>query len=54
MCGHLGHNLEILTSDHSPLVINIWKRDLITRAIRFRFENSWLGEVECGEVFKRS
>lgn len=46
-------NLEYTTSNHSPLLLCPWKRDFIKRASRFRFENVWLSEVECGEIIRK-
>lgn len=44
--------LEVATSDHLPLFLQINKQVYRSKEKRFRFENVWLREKECMQVVK--
>ncbi|KAM6593181.1 hypothetical protein CsatA_000884 [Cannabis sativa] len=43
-------NLELSSSDHSPLLLNMVSQTHISRHKQFRFENFWLREPMCFQV----
>lgn len=43
-------NLEITTSDHCPLLLELDKNDYVQREKPFRFENAWLKEPICQQI----
>ncbi|KAL8156414.1 hypothetical protein AgCh_001488 [Apium graveolens] len=45
-------NLEVATSDHLPLFLNLNKQVYQVKERRFKFENSWLREKECELVVR--
>ncbi|KAM6599952.1 hypothetical protein CsatA_019561 [Cannabis sativa] len=45
-------NLELSSSDHSPLLLNLVGQSYISRHKQFRFENFWLREPMCFQVVK--
>lgn len=44
--------LEVVTSDHLPLYLQLNKQVYRPKEHRFRFENQWLKEKECETVVK--
>lgn len=44
------HVLEMSTSDHMPLVLNLHKQVYVQKRSRFRFENMWVKESECRSI----
>uniref|UniRef100_A0A803PDL7 Reverse transcriptase domain-containing protein n=1 Tax=Cannabis sativa TaxID=3483 RepID=A0A803PDL7_CANSA len=44
------HNLEVSTSDHSPLLLDIQPQKLGVMPRKFRFENFWLGNPDCEQI----
>lgn len=44
--------LEVSTSDHKPLVLNLNKQIFMPRRGRFRFENIWISEQECRSIIQ--
>lgn len=46
--------LEVSTSDHLPLFLELNRRDYAPRVKRFKFENVWIREDECGRVVRDS
>lgn len=44
--------MEVATSDHLPLYLQLNKQVYRRKERRFRFENSWLREKECEIVVK--
>lgn len=46
--------LEISTSDHLPLHVQLNRQVFVQRVSRFRFENVWLKETECVNLLKNS
>ncbi|XP_074336063.1 uncharacterized protein LOC141673231 [Apium graveolens] len=44
--------LEVSTSDHLPLFLNMKKKVYEVKGRRFRFENSWIKEKDCREIVK--
>lgn len=42
--------MEVPTSDHLPLFLQLNKWIYMPRKQRFRFENTWLRENECKNV----
>lgn len=47
-------NLDIASSDHSPILLATEMRTYVYRKRQFRFENSWLIEPELEPVVKDS
>lgn len=45
-------NLEVSTSDHSPILLERFKDKEVFRERDFRFENAWLREPMCQELVK--
>ncbi|XP_074352278.1 uncharacterized protein LOC141691438 [Apium graveolens] len=46
--------LEVATSDHLPLFLNLQRQVFEVKERRFRFENSWVKEKDCREIVKQS
>lgn len=44
--------LEVSTSDHKPLFLNLHRQVYVQRQRRFRFENMWIGEAECKNIIQ--
>lgn len=44
------YNIEILTSDHSPILLEVDKSANMNVGRRFRFENAWLKESMCKDI----
>ncbi|KAK6152770.1 hypothetical protein DH2020_012409 [Rehmannia glutinosa] len=47
-------NLEATASDHSPIFLEVVSQQFVQRVRRFRFENSWLKEVNCHSIVAQS
>ncbi|KAM6568466.1 hypothetical protein CsatB_016451 [Cannabis sativa] len=47
-------NLEISSSDHTPILLSLSAPDFTTAKKRFRFENAWLREPLCTQIVKDS
>ncbi|KAK1392800.1 hypothetical protein POM88_011856 [Heracleum sosnowskyi] len=45
-------NLEVSTSDHSPLLFEPVSIPMTVTGRRFKFENAWLRDPMCGEIVK--
>lgn len=45
-------NLEVSTSDHCPLFLELFKAPNEVRTRQFRFENAWLREPMCQQLVK--
>lgn len=43
-------NLEVSTSDHSPILLELREPTIVTPTRRFRFENAWLREPMCQQI----
>lgn len=43
-------NMKISTSDHSPILLEPFKRSRSVKVKRFRFENVWLRDPMCGKI----
>lgn len=43
-------NLEISTSDHSPILLETDRSVIMNVSRRFKFENAWLRESMCKEI----
>lgn len=39
--------IELSTSDHLPLLLDLNKRVYVQKGKRFRFENMWIREKDC-------
>lgn len=48
------YNLEISTSDHSPILLEIHKVVYTTVTRKFKFENAWLREPLCKQIVEDS
>lgn len=46
--------IEVSTSDHLPLLLQLNLQVYVPRTKRFRFENLWIRETECINVVKNS
>lgn len=46
--------LEVATSDHLPIFLQLNKQVYVPKPKRFRFENLWLREKDCLNVVKNS
>ncbi|XP_074346657.1 uncharacterized protein LOC141685458 [Apium graveolens] len=46
--------LDVSTSDHLPLVLNLNSQVYVPKGRRFKFENVWIKEVECLNLVKES
>lgn len=46
--------LEVSTSDHLPLFLELKRRVYIPKVRRFKFENVWIREDECAKVIQES
>ncbi|XP_030497973.2 uncharacterized protein LOC115713626 [Cannabis sativa] len=46
------YNLEISTSDHSPILLELFTTAVQQRVTRFRLENAWLRELLCYQLIK--
>ncbi|XP_074347007.1 uncharacterized protein LOC141685827 [Apium graveolens] len=44
--------LEVSTSDHLPLCLQLNRQVYVPRSRRFRFENMWIQEKECQGIIK--
>lgn len=44
------YNLEISTSDHSPIFLELHKTDVFSPTKHFCFENAWLREPMCEQI----
>uniref|UniRef100_A0A803PEP9 Endonuclease/exonuclease/phosphatase domain-containing protein n=1 Tax=Cannabis sativa TaxID=3483 RepID=A0A803PEP9_CANSA len=47
-------NLEISSSDHSPLLLDVLFRETIAQARSFKFENFWTSHQDCEDVVRRN
>lgn len=43
-------NLEVSTSDHSPILLELHKSVVLPPTKKFRFENAWLRELMCHQI----
>lgn len=43
-------NLEVSTSDHCPIIMELEKVEKVAQQKRFRFENAWLREPVCQQI----
>ncbi|XP_074374632.1 uncharacterized protein LOC141715043 [Apium graveolens] len=43
-------NLEVSTSDHCPILLELHKANVLVPMKRFRFENAWLREPMCQKI----
>lgn len=43
-------NLEVTTSDHTPLLLEPYSYEYQRPVKRFRFENAWMREPMCGQL----
>lgn len=43
-------NLEVTTSDHCPILLEMHKVNIVAQVKRFRFENAWLREPMCQKI----
>lgn len=41
------HVMEVSTSDHLPIIVELNRQVYVVKSQRFRFENLWLREHEC-------
>lgn len=46
-------SIEVTTSYHLPLFLNLMKQVYVPRAKRFKFENTWIREQDCRGVVKQ-
>lgn len=46
--------IEVVTSDHLPLFLNLNKKVYMPKSKRFRFENVWINEQDCFNLMKQS
>lgn len=46
--------LEVTTSDHLPLYLQLNKQIYVPRSKRFKFENVWIKEKDCFNLIKTS
>ncbi|XP_074361982.1 uncharacterized protein LOC141702184 [Apium graveolens] len=46
--------LEVSTSDHLPLILQLNKQVFAQKAKRFRFENIWIKEADCRNLVQNS
>lgn len=46
--------LEVSTSDHLPLLLQLNRQIYVPKTRRFRFENVWICDVECMNLVKES
>lgn len=44
--------LEVSTSDHLPLFLDLSRKLFVTKRKRFRFENIWIHEHECFNIIQ--
>lgn len=44
--------LEVSTSDHLPICLQLQKQVYIQKKKRFKFENLWIKEDECRQIVK--
>lgn len=44
--------MEVATSDHLPLYLQLQKQVYVPKERRFRFENVWVREKECRNIVK--
>lgn len=42
--------LEVTTSDHLPLLVQLHRKVYVQRSRRFKFENMWIEERECRNI----
>lgn len=46
--------IEVATSDHLPLLLQLNKKVYMEKRRRFRFENVWIKEQDCFNLVKNS
>lgn len=46
------YNLEISTSDHCPILLELYNSKVEFQVKRFRFENAWLREPMCQQIIE--
>lgn len=44
--------MEVSTSDHLPIYLELHKHVYVPKKRRFKFENVWLKEDKCRQIFK--
>lgn len=44
------YNVEVSTSDHTPILLEVNEREKMKVGKHFRFENAWLRESMCKDI----